>query len=372
VYHVKVPFVDLKAQYATIREEIQTSIIEVVENTAFVGGRYVEKFEEEFAAFCGSKYAVGMSSGTSALQLALLGLGVRPGDEVITAANTFIATTEAITHARCSFALVDADSRSFNIDPAQIESAITERTKVLIPVHLYGQAADMDAVMDIARRHNLLVLEDAAQAQGAEYKGRMAGSLGNAGSFSFYPAKNLGAYGDAGMVVTDDKSVADRVRLLSNHGRRSATDHSVEGFNERLDGIQAAVLSTKLPRLRKWNDMRREAAERYNELLGDLDVITPGEMPYARHIYHLYVIRVSQRDKVREAMAEKGVGCGMHYPTPIHLLDAYKHLGKSRGSYPVTEELAGEVLSLPMYPEITAEQQEYVAQSLAEVLRKVR
>ena len=372
MYHVKVPFVDLKAQYATIKNEVQTSIMEVVENTAFVGGKYVGKFEEDFAAFCGSKYAVGMSSGTSALQLALLGLGVEPGDEVITAANTFIATTEAITHARCSTVLVDADPRSFNIDPAKIEAAITERTKVLIPVHLYGQVADMDAVMEIAKKHNLLVLEDAAQAQGAEYKGKMAGSMGDVGSFSFYPAKNLGAYGDAGMVVTNDKAVADRIRLLSNHGRRSATDHSVEGFNERLDGIQAAVLSTKLPRLEEWNDMRRRAAERYTELLRDLDVVTPEEMPYAKHIYNLYVIRVAERDRVREAMVEKGIGCGMHYPIPIHLLDAYKHLGKPCGSYPVTEELSAEILSLPMYPEITAEQQEYVAASLAEVLKKVR
>ncbi|MFH1313605.1 MAG: DegT/DnrJ/EryC1/StrS family aminotransferase [Candidatus Eisenbacteria bacterium] len=368
---MKVPFVDLKAQYAAMKEEVNASIMEVVENTAFVGGKYVDQFEKEFAAFCGRKYAVGMSSGTTALQLALLGLGVEPGDEVITAANTFIATTEAITHARCSVRLVDADARSFNIDPTLIEAAITERTRVLIPVHLYGQTADMDAIMEIAKRHDLLVLEDAAQAQGAGYKGKMAGSLGDAGSFSFYPAKNLGAYGDAGIVVTDDKAVADRIRLLSNHGRRSATDHSVEGFNERLDGIQAAVLSTKLPRLKKWNDMRREAAGRYNKLLSDLDVVTPEEMPYAKHIYHLYVIRVRERDRVREAMAEKGVGCGMHYPIPIHLLDAYKRLGKGAGSYPVTEKVASEILSLPMFPEITAEQQEYVAQSLAEVLKKV-
>jgi dTDP-4-amino-4,6-dideoxygalactose transaminase len=371
VYHVKVPFVDLKAQYAAMKEEIHASIMEVVENTAFVGGKYVDQFEKDFAEFCGCKYAVGMSSGTSALQLALLGLGVKPGDEVITAANTFIATTEAITHAGCSISLVDADAGNFNIDPALIEAAITERTKVLIPVHLYGQTADMDAVMEIAKKHNLLVLEDAAQAQGAEYKGKMAGSLGDAASFSFYPAKNLGAYGDAGIVVTNDEAVADRVRLFSNHGRRSATDHSVEGFNERLDGIQAAVLSTKLPRLQKWNDLRREAADRYNTLLSGLDVVTPGEMSYAKHIYHLYVIRIRERDKVRETMAEKGVGCGMHYPIPIHLLDAYKRLGKSAGSYPVTEKVASEILSLPIFPEITPEQQEYVAQSLAEVLEKV-
>lgn len=369
---MKVPFIDLKAQYETMRDEIESAIMEVVENTAFVGGRFVQRFEEEFAGFCGREYAVGVSSGTSALHLALLGLGVGTGDEVITAADTFIATTEAITHAGCSFRLVDIDGKTYNIDPSLIEGAITERTKVIIPVHLYGQPADMDAITEIARRHGLIVLEDAAQAQGAQYRGRMAGCLGDIAAFSFYPTKNLGAYGDAGIVVTDDKAVADRVRMLSNHGRRSATDHAVEGFNARLGGIQAAVLSAKLPRLQTWNDMRREAAARYNTLLADLDVVTPTEMPHVRHIYHLYVIRVKQRDRVREALAERGVACGLHYPIPIHMLDAYSHIGKSQGAYPVTEEVAAEVLSLPMYPEITIEQQEYVAECLSDVLTGVR
>ena len=239
---MKVPFVDLKAQYNEIGPEARSAIMSVVEDCAFVGGKYVERFEEDFAAFCGRRYAVGVSSGTSALHLALVAMGIGPGDEIITAANTFIATTEAVTHAGAGFRLVEIDAGSFNIDPSLIEAAITERTKAIVPVHLYGQPADMDAVNEIADKHDLLVLEDAAQAQGAEYKGRRAGSMGTAAAFSFYPAKNLGAYGDAGIVVTDEKEIADRVRLYANHGRGGATGHAVEGFNARLDGIQAAVL----------------------------------------------------------------------------------------------------------------------------------
>ena len=368
---MRVPFVDLKAQYQSIKDEVNRAILDVVEESAFIGGRYVEAFESEFAEFCGRRYAVGVSSGTSALHLALLAMDLRPGDEVITAANTFIATTEAISHAGGSVVLVDIDAESYNLDPALLERAITERTKFIIPVHLYGQAADMDPILDIARRHGLLVLEDAAQAQGAKYKGKMAGSLGDTAAFSFYPAKNLGAYGDAGIIITDNEAIAERIRLFSNHGRRSSNDHAVEGFNARLDGIQAAVLSAKLPNLNRWNEMRRTAAARYDELLKDLDVITPRAMPYANHIYHLYVIRVANRDKIRTELAERGVACGMHYPTPIHLLDAYAGMGKREGSYPVTEAVAKEILSLPMYPEITEEQQQYVADRLAEVLDKV-
>lgn len=369
---MKVPFVDLKSQYASVKGEIDSAIMNVVGDCAFVGGKYVERFEQEFAEFCGTKYAVGVSSGTAALHLALMALGLGTGDQVITAANTFIATTEAVTHAGAESELVDVDTKSFNIDPSLIASAITERTRAIIPVHLYGQAADMDAVCKVAAEHNLLVLEDAAQAQGAEYNGKKAGSLGDAGAFSFYPAKNLGAYGDAGIVVTNNQDIADHVRLLANHGRRSANDHAVEGYNARLDGIQAAVLSTKLPRLETWNQMRREAAQRYNKLLGDIiDVVTPEEMPYGKHIYHLYVIRVRNRDRVREALVEKGIGCGLHYPVPLHLLDAYKHLKKPVGSYPVTEEIASQLLSLPMYPEITEEQQAYVARCLGEALEQI-
>ena len=368
---MKVPFVDLKAQYREIKPEVQAAIMSVVEDCAFVGGKYVERFEQDFAAFCGRRYAVGVSSGTSALHLALMAMGIGPGDEIVTAANTFIATTEAVTHAGAAFNLVDIDARNHNIDPSLIEGAITDRTRAIVPVHLYGQPADMDAVNEIAAKHNLPVLEDAAQAQGAEYKGRRAGSLGTAAAFSFYPAKNLGAYGDAGIVVTDEKEIVDGIRLLANHGRGGPTGHAVEGFNARLDGIQAAVLGTKLPHLDQWNGRRHKAAERYNQLLADLDVVVPEEMPYAKHIYHLYVIRVKNRDKVKEELAAREVYCGLHYAVPLHLLDAYKRLNKPKGSYPVTGEVTSEILSLPMFPEISEDQQKYVADSLGEVLEKM-
>jgi dTDP-4-amino-4,6-dideoxygalactose transaminase len=335
---VKVPFVDLRAQYQTIKPEIDAAIAGVVADTAFIGGKYVDAFEKKYAEFCGCGYAVGVSSGTSALHLALVGLGIGPGDEVITAANTFIATTEAVSHAGATFRLVDINPATFNIDVSAAEAAITPRTKAIIPVHLYGQTAEMDGINDLARRRGLAVIEDACQAQGAEYRGRRAGSLGRAGAFSFYPAKNLGAYGDAGIVTTDDKDLAERIRLYANHGRRGATDHSVEGFNARLDGIQAAVLSAKLPHLPKWN--------------------------------HLYVIRVKERDRVKRELEAKGVYCGLHYPIPLHLLDAYKRIDKPLGSYPVTEAAAAEILSLPMFAEITGEQQQYVADCIKEIVRK--
>jgi dTDP-4-amino-4,6-dideoxygalactose transaminase len=367
---VKVPFVDLRAQYQTIKPEIDAAIAGVVADTAFIGGKYVDAFEKKYAEFCGCGYAVGVSSGTSALHLALVGLGIGPGDEVITAANTFIATTEAVSHAGATFRLVDINPATFNIDVSAAEAAITPRTKAIIPVHLYGQTAEMDGINDLARRRGLAVIEDACQAQGAEYRGRRAGSLGRAGAFSFYPAKNLGAYGDAGIVTTDDKDLAERIRLYANHGRRGATDHSVEGFNARLDGIQAAVLSAKLPHLPKWNDLRHQAAERYNKLLAGLNLQTPAEAPGVKHIYHLYVIRVKERDRVKRELETKGVYCGLHYPIPLHLLDAYKRIDKPLGSYPVTEAAAAEILSLPMFAEITGEQQQYVADCIKEIVRK--
>lgn len=366
---MRVPFVDLRAQYQTIKQDIDAAIGAVIEDTAFIGGKHVETFEKLFADYCGCRYCVGVSSGTSALHLALVALGVGPGDEVITAANTFIATTEAITHAGAFPVLVDVDPLTNNIDVSRIGAAIGPKTKAIIPVHLYGQMAEMDAIMDLGRRHSLFVIEDACQAQGAAFKGKRAGSYGDAAGFSFYPAKNLGAYGDAGAVVTNDKAVADRIRLYANHGRRGATDHAVEGFNARLDGIQAAVLSAKLPHLEKWNMMRRQAAERYDKLLSGLDVTAPMEAAGAMHIYHLYVIRVKDRDRVKREIEDRGVGCGLHYPIPIHLLDAYKHLGKPAGSYPVAEAAAGEILSLPMFAEITPEQQQYVADCIRDVVR---
>ncbi len=365
---MQVPFVDLKAQYTQIKKDIDNAIRSVVEDAAFVGGKYVESFEKDFAAYCGCKYGVGVSSGTSALQLALQAMGVGEGDEVIAPANTFIATCEAITHAGATPRLVDVDERTYTIDVNQLEDVINKKTKVIIPVHLYGQPANMEEVTRIAERHGLMILEDAAQAQGAEFKGRKAGSIGHVGAFSFYPAKNLGAYGDAGMVVTDNEEIAAKVRLLSNHGRRSSYDHAIVGYNERLDGLQAAILSVKLGYLDKWNEMRRQAAQRYNRLLKGVDVMTPEEIDGVKHIYHLYVIRVRNRDTVRQKLAEKGVATGIHYPIPIHLLDAYKHLGYPRGSCPVTEKVADEILSLPMFPEITEDQQQYVVDCLKEVM----
>jgi len=367
---VKVPFVDLKAQYDGIKNEMDAAIGSVVSQSAFIGGKYVDDFEREFARFCGCEYAVGVSSGTSALHLALVAMGVGPGDEVITVANTFMATAEAITHAGARVVLVDMNPDTYCIDTSEIEAAITPKTKAIIPVHLFGQMADMKPILDVAKRHSLFVVEDAAQAQGAEYRGKRAGSYGHATGFSFYPAKNLGAYGDAGAVVTNDKEVADRVRLYANHGRRSATDHAVEGFNARLDAIQAAVLSAKLPHLEAWNRMRQEAADRYDTMLAGLDVTTPRRAPDAKHIFHLYVIRMKDRDRVKQQLADKGVACGLHYPIPVHLLDAYKYLGKPEGSYPATEAAAHEILSLPMYAEITEEQQQYVADCIKEATGK--
>ena len=367
---MKVPFVDLKAQHAAIKTDVETAIANVIGDTAFVGGKYVDEFEKNYASFCGTKHAVGVSSGTSALHLALLAMGVGPGDEVITAANTFIATAEAISHTGATPVFVDMDPVTFNIDVAGIEKAITEKTKVIIPVHLYGQPADMDAVLEIAGRHNLLVLEDSAQAQGARYKGKRCGSFGHAAAFSFYPAKNLGAYGDAGAVVTNDPEYIETIRLYMNHGRRTAHDHAVIGFNERLDGLQGAVLNAKLATLDEWNGMRREAAERYNSLLAGLNLQTPAAADDVEHIYHLYVVRVKDRDEVRTALGDKGVASGIHYPVPVHLLQAYSGLGLGKGSFPVTEEAADEIISLPMFPHLAAEQQAYVAECLEQIVGK--
>jgi dTDP-4-amino-4,6-dideoxygalactose transaminase len=368
---VNVPFVDLKAQYAALKPELEPAVLQVIEDCAFVGGKYVKEFEEAFAAYCGRELGLGVASGTSALHLALLAMGVGPGDEVITAANTFMATTEAITHSGARPVLVDVDPESYTMDPGKLEEAVTERTKVVIPVHLYGQTADMDPIMDIAGRRGLKVLEDSAQAQGAEYKGRKAGSMGDAAAFSFYPSKNLGAFGDAGIILTDDPAIADTVRMYANHGRVGGNDHAVEGFNARLDGVQGAVLGIKLRHLDEWNDARRAAAARYAGMLEGMDLVLPREMPYARHIYHVYGIRIKNRERVAALLKEQGVGVGMHYAIPVHLLSAYKYLGLDKGSFPVTEQLAEEELSLPMFPEITEEQQRYVADKLSETLETV-
>lgn len=362
---MKVPFLDLKAQYQSIGEEVREAVQRVMEQTAFAGGPFVEQFEKEFAAFCGCEYALGVSSGTSALWLALKALNVGPGDEVITVPNSFIATAEAISFCGATPVFVDVDERTYTMDPALVEQAITKRTKAIIPVHLFGQMADMDPIMEVAREHGLYVVEDACQAHGAEYKGRKAGSIGDAGCFSFYPGKNLGAYGEAGAVVTNNRGLAERIRMLRDHGQAKKYYHRLLGWNDRMDGIQAAVLSVKLRYLPEWNRARHAHAATYQRLLsGNIALSIPYEAPYGQHVYHVYAIRTEQRDAMLEYLAKRDIACGIHYPVPIHLQEAYRFLGLGEGSYPVAERCARQFLSLPMYPELTRQQIEYVARAI--------
>lgn len=362
---MKVPFLNLKAQYDTIAQEIDAAIKEVIADCAFSGGPYVESFEKDFAKFCGASYAVGVSSGTEALWLALMGLGIQPGDEVITAPNSFIATAEAISLCGADPVFVDVEERNYTMDPALIEQAITPRTKVIIPVHLFGQTADMDPIVEIARKHGLAVVEDACQAHGAEYKGKRAGSIGDAGCFSFYPGKNLGAYGEAGGVVTNDRELGDRIRLLRDHGQARKYHHEVVGTNGRMDGIQGAILAVKLKHLNCWNEARRQHAASYRQLLrGVGSITTPDEMHYGRHVFHIYAIRAPHRERLIESLGGKGIGCGVHYPVPIHLQRAYASRNLQLGAFPVAERAAAEFISLPMFPELTQEQIAYVCNEL--------
>lgn len=366
---MKVPFLDLKVQYESIRDEIAIALQEVLDNTAFAGGPFVEKFEKEFASFCQCEFAIGVSSGTAALWLTLLGLGIGAGDEVITVPNTFIATTEAISFSGAKPVFVDIDEQTYNINPELLEGAITPRTKAIIPVHLYGQTADMDHIMEIARAHGLFVIEDACQAHGAEYKGRRAGSIGNAGCFSFYPGKNLGAYGEAGAVVTNNAELAEKIRMFRDHGQAKKYYHSIIGWNARMDGFQGAVLSVKLKHLPAWNQARRKNAQLYNDFLADVDdVIAPIEADYARHVYHIYAIRTQNRDALIRALTEKEIHCCIHYPIPIHLQDAYKFLGHKKGSFPVAEKCAEELVSLPMFPEMRREHIEAVIKEISKII----
>jgi dTDP-4-amino-4,6-dideoxygalactose transaminase len=357
----RVPFVDLAAQYATIAEEIDGAVSEVLRGMDFILGRSVRLFEEEFAAFCEAEYAVGVDSGTSALELALRACGIGPGDEVVTVANTFIATALAISYVGATPVLVDIDPQTYAMDVSGLERAIGARTKAVVPVHLYGHPADMDPILELAQHHGLVVIEDACQAHGARYKGKRVGSLGHAAAFSFYPAKNLGAYGDGGMVVTNDERVAESVRMLRNYGQREKYHHVLRGYNRRLDTLQAAVLRVKLQYLKAWNGARRQHARRYGELFACSPVAVPAEADYAEHVYHLYVIRVQDRDALRIYLHDQGIATGIHYPVPIHLQPAYRDLGYGQGSFPVTEECAGQILSLPMYAELTPGLMERVA-----------
>jgi dTDP-4-amino-4,6-dideoxygalactose transaminase len=368
----QVPFVDLSAQYPTIAPEINEAVAKVIQSTDFILGREVGLFEEEFAAYCEAKYAVGVDSGTSALELALRAYEIGPGDEVITAASTFIASALAISHAGAKPVLVDVDPYTYTIDVAGIANAITPRTKAILPVHLYGHPAHMDPIRQLAEKHGLVVIEDACQAHGARYKGKRAGSLGHAAAFSFYPGKNLGAFGDGGIVVTHDRDIAKHLQMLRNYGQKEKYHHQFRGYNRRLDTLQAAILRVKLKYLEKWNAARRSNAKLYQEHLEGIGVVTPTEAAGAESVWHLYVIRTENRDLLRETLASKGISAGIHYPIPIHLQPAYKDLGHQRGDFPVTEAHAQRILSLPMYPELAPELIKYVARSIVTFLSENR
>lgn len=369
---MNVPFVDLKTQYKQIQHEVLPMVTEAMANGAFIGGPHLANFETEFAAFCDTTYCAGVNSGTDALRFALMAAGVGPGDAVITVPHTFIATTEAISQAGATPAFVDIDERTYNMSPQKLDdylksrnrqSSIDNRISAVIPVHLYGQPADMDPILEIAREYNLAVVEDACQAHGALYKGRKAGSLGTVGCFSFYPGKNLGAYGEGGAVVTEDEEIADKIRMLRDHGQAKKYFHDVEGYNGRLDAIQAGVLRIKLKRLSDWNQARRDHAALYDLLLADVPAVTlPFQADFAQSVYHLYVILVEDRDALQKFLGDNGVATGLHYPLPLHLQKAYEHLGYKKGDFPVTERVAGTLLSLPMYPELTRPQIEYVVE----------
>jgi dTDP-4-amino-4,6-dideoxygalactose transaminase len=362
---LRVPFVDLKSQYEAIRVEIGLAINQVLEQTVFSGGPFAIQFEKEFATFCGSPYAIGVGSGTEALWLALCGLGVTQGDEVITVPNTFIATAEAISLCGATPIFVDIDKHTYTMDPSKLEGAITPRTKAIIPVHLFGQMADMDPIIEIARTHGLWVIEDACQAHGAEYKGKKAGSMGDAGCFSFYPGKNLGAYGEAGAIVTHHTDLERKIRMMRDHGQATKYYHKFIGWNARMDGLQGAILSIKLKYLQRWNEMRRGHAQIYNTLLdGIKGVVLPCEADYVKHVYHIYAIRVQDRDSMIDSLAKEEIYCGIHYPIPIHLQEAYHFLGLKGGSFPVAERCAKEFVSLPMFPELTREQIERVVEAV--------
>lgn len=361
-----VPLVDLTAQYESIRPEIDAAIQSVIARTAFIMGPDVREFEKRFAEYCTSAYAVGVASGTAALELTLRACNIGAGDEVITSAHTFIATAEAISAVGARPVFVEIDPRTYNIDPDAVAAAITPATRAIIPVHIYGQPADMDRIMAIAERHNLAVIEDAAQAHGAIWNGKRVGAIGHAACFSFYPGKNLGAYGDAGAVTTNDVRIAELVSLLRNHGRHSKYLHDIKGYGERIDTLQAAILLAKLRHLAKWTAHRQRIAARYDELLADLDgeIVLPYVHPAAEAVWHLYVIRTPRRDALLEHLNRSGVGAGIHYPTPLHLQPAYADLGYVRGDLPVTEAVADTCLSLPIFPEMTDVQQEYVVTTI--------
>ncbi len=360
-----IPFVDLKTQYNGIKNEVDAAIQGILESCQFTLGSEVAAFEQEFSTYCQAQYGIGVNTGTSALHLALLAAGIGHNDEVITVPFTFVATVAAIDYTGARPVFVDIDPRTFTIDVKAIEAAITDKTKAIIPVHLYGQPADMDPILEIAKRHDLVVIEDAAQAHGAEYKGKRVGSLGDMGCFSFYPGKNLGAYGEGGMVVTNNTEYTRTIRMLRDWGAEQKYQHVLKGYNYRMEGIQGAVLRVKLRHLETWTEARRATAAHYNELLADSGVPTPVAMSYARHVYHIYAIRTRQRSKWQQTLEAKGIQTGIHYPIPVHLLPAYADLGYTKGDFPHSEQAADEVLSLPMHADLSRAQCEEVSEAVS-------
>jgi dTDP-4-amino-4,6-dideoxygalactose transaminase len=369
---MKISFVDLKKQYETIKPEIDQAISEVIGNTAFVGGPFLKSFESNFAEFCDVKHCVGVGNGTDAIFIALKALGIGQGDEVITAANSFIATSEAISMTGAKVVFVDIDPDTYNIDVKQIESKLTDKTKAIIPVHLFGQPADMNSILEIAKKHDLKVLEDAAQAHGAFYEGRKIGSIGDIACFSFYPGKNLGAYGDGGAIVTADDELAEKARMIANHGRLDKYNHKIEGVNSRLDGMQAAILDVKLRHLPDWNESRRNNAYLYNDYLNGSGVVSPKEISDVKPVYHLYVVRVpnSRRSPLQEHLKSKGISSGVHYPIALPNLLAYQYLNHNRDDFVEASRASQEILSLPMFPELEEDQIKYISSTVKDFMDK--
>jgi dTDP-4-amino-4,6-dideoxygalactose transaminase len=365
---MNVPFLDLKRQYKDIKKEIDEAVLSVLSNTRFILGPEVKSLEQRVAAYCGAKFAVGVASGTDALLLSLRGCGVEPGDEVITSSFSFFATAGVISRLGAVPIFVDINAETYNIDPDQIEGKISQKTRAIMPVHLFGQCADMDPVMEVAKRHNLKVVEDAAQAIGAEYKGKKAGTLGDFGCFSFFPSKNLGGAGDGGMIVTDDPETAEMIRILRVHGSKPKYYHSTIGYNSRLDTIQAAILGVKLKYLDDWSKRRRKHAEAYDSAFKNLDMITPKAKSFNYHIYNQYTIAVKKRDELRKYLKDKEIGHDSYYPVPLHLQECYGFLGYQKGDLPVSEDKADEVVSIPVYPELTREEQEHVISTIKEFM----
>jgi dTDP-4-amino-4,6-dideoxygalactose transaminase len=367
--NVRVPFLDLAGQHKPHMAEYVEAFQQVVESSAFAGGKFVDAFEKDFAAYCRVDHAIAVGNGTDALWFALLALGVGSGDEVITVPHTFIATTEAISFCGATPVFVDIEETTYTMDPARLEQAITPRTKAIIPVHIFGQCADMDPILEIGRRHGIPVIEDAAQAHGSTYRGRKAGSMGVAGCFSFYPGKNLGAFGEGGAVVTSDAELARKMRILRDHGQTKKYHHAVVGWNGRLDGIQGAVLKIKLRHLDHTNQRRRECAALYHHLLGGVDGLAlPQTAPEREHIFHIYALRSERRDELINQLGAQGIQCGIHYPVPVHRTEAYASLGLGEGSFPVAERCAREFVSLPMHPMLTDDQVRYVASNLSAIM----